>query len=172
MFYVSVPLVSSDPYMVVLSVALMWRFFFFKQKTAYEMRISDWSSDVCSSDLVQPSEAGVEPGAAGNHGGIAAGEPGLRLRIGREQGGSGVALAQILGQGAFDISGNLGGGGWCETGRGGHSVSVGAVSPAGASSPAWLSLPTIAVIARSNSALAASTRALPSANRPASSRGA
>src|SRR3546814_7998945 len=27
------------------------RFFFFKQKTAYEMRISDWSSDVCSSDL-------------------------------------------------------------------------------------------------------------------------
>src|SRR3546814_6548528 len=32
-------------------------FFFFKQKTAYEMRISDWSSDVCSSDLpaVPPS---------------------------------------------------------------------------------------------------------------------
>src|SRR3546814_2482160 len=30
-------------------------FFFFKQKTAYEMRISDWSSDVCSSDL----DAGV-----------------------------------------------------------------------------------------------------------------
>src|SRR3546814_19595930 len=28
-------------------------FFFFKQKTAYEMRISDWSSDVCSSDLVE-----------------------------------------------------------------------------------------------------------------------
>src|SRR3546814_6643910 len=27
--------------------------FFFKQKTAYEMRISDWSSDVCSSDLLQ-----------------------------------------------------------------------------------------------------------------------
>src|SRR3546814_5262175 len=29
-------------------------FFFFKQKTAYEMRISDWSSDVCSSDLREP----------------------------------------------------------------------------------------------------------------------
>src|SRR3546814_11649876 len=29
----------------------MYVFFFFKQKTAYEMRISDWSSDVCSSDL-------------------------------------------------------------------------------------------------------------------------
>src|SRR3546814_14423842 len=31
--------------------ASWWVFFFFKQKTAYEMRISDWSSDVCSSDL-------------------------------------------------------------------------------------------------------------------------
>src|SRR3546814_6549450 len=30
----------------------LFLFFFFKQKTAYEMRISDWSSDVCSSDLV------------------------------------------------------------------------------------------------------------------------
>src|SRR3546814_3515248 len=30
----------------------MLLFFFFKQKTAYEMRISDWSSDVCSSDLL------------------------------------------------------------------------------------------------------------------------
>src|SRR3546814_10273234 len=30
----------------------MFLFFFFKQKTAYEMRISDWSSDVCSSDLI------------------------------------------------------------------------------------------------------------------------
>src|SRR3546814_10832858 len=30
---------------------LLCSFFFFKQKTAYDMRISDWSSDVCSSDL-------------------------------------------------------------------------------------------------------------------------
>src|SRR3546814_1284578 len=30
---------------------MIFIFFFFKQKTAYEMRISDWSSDVCSSDL-------------------------------------------------------------------------------------------------------------------------
>src|SRR3546814_11681135 len=30
---------------------MFYSFFFFKQKTAYEMRISDWSSDVCSSDL-------------------------------------------------------------------------------------------------------------------------
>src|SRR3546814_3926754 len=33
------------------SVLIVLVFFFFKQKTAYEMRISDWSSDVCSSDL-------------------------------------------------------------------------------------------------------------------------
>src|SRR3546814_3513269 len=34
-------------------------FFFFKQKTAYEMRISDWSSDVCSSDLTMRNEQNV-----------------------------------------------------------------------------------------------------------------
>src|SRR3546814_441450 len=39
----------------------MW-FCFFKQKTAYEMRISDWSSDVCSSDLIA-----VEPVPGGPH---------------------------------------------------------------------------------------------------------
>src|SRR3546814_17862480 len=33
--------------------------FFFKQKTAYEMRISDWSSDVCSSDLREPLSAAL-----------------------------------------------------------------------------------------------------------------
>src|SRR3546814_2140789 len=33
-------------------------FFFFKQKTAYEMRISDWSSDVCSSDLKKDTVIG------------------------------------------------------------------------------------------------------------------
>src|SRR3546814_1801202 len=41
-------------------------FFFFKQKTAYEMRISDWSSDVCSSDLldvITTREPGGSPGA-------------------------------------------------------------------------------------------------------------
>src|SRR3546814_4718588 len=36
-------------------------FFFFKQKTAYEMRISDWSSDVCSSDLTQRPRARCFP---------------------------------------------------------------------------------------------------------------
>src|SRR3546814_16399134 len=38
----------------------MLYFFFFKQKTAYEMRISDWSSDVCSSDLSRFTGAGED----------------------------------------------------------------------------------------------------------------
>src|SRR3546814_7931408 len=43
--------------------------FFFKQKTAYEMRISDWSSDVCSSDLGQLCRHGGRGGAGrGNEG--------------------------------------------------------------------------------------------------------
>src|SRR3546814_7227579 len=37
---------------VVYMTCVLVMFFFFKQKTAYEMRISDWSSDVCSSDLL------------------------------------------------------------------------------------------------------------------------
>src|SRR3546814_13939344 len=42
----------------------MMCFFFFKQKTSYEMRISDWSSDVCSSDLLQRHQGGRRvPGA-------------------------------------------------------------------------------------------------------------
>src|SRR3546814_6721113 len=36
---------------IMFSCDVFVGFFFFKQKTAYEMRISDWSSDVCSSDL-------------------------------------------------------------------------------------------------------------------------
>src|SRR3546814_1072855 len=43
--------------MCIFSVSL---FFFFKQKTAYEMRISDWSSDVCSSDLLVVVEGFIE----------------------------------------------------------------------------------------------------------------
>src|SRR3546814_4258131 len=40
---------------VLYYVHCVFLFFFFKQKTAYEMRISDWSSDVCSSDLRAPA---------------------------------------------------------------------------------------------------------------------
>src|SRR3546814_20624591 len=52
-------------YRLVLSVFCC--FFFFKQKTAYEMRISDWSSDVCSSDLgitLFCESRDLQPGAA------------------------------------------------------------------------------------------------------------
>src|SRR3546814_1067329 len=65
-------------------------FFFFKQKTAYEMRISDWSSDVCSSDLMVAiafvPHAGVRVGHV-LHGFFVRtlGEP-ARLRQSRAQG--------------------------------------------------------------------------------------
>src|SRR3546814_9257626 len=42
-------------------------FFFFKQKTAYEMRISDWSSDVCSSDLNPQLVARMRPKRIARH---------------------------------------------------------------------------------------------------------
>src|SRR3546814_8548174 len=47
----------------MLFVSLVF-FFFFKQKTAYEMRISDWSSDVCSSDLGVDDVVLYAPGGA------------------------------------------------------------------------------------------------------------
>src|SRR3546814_4289256 len=50
-------------------------FFFFKQKTAYEMRISDWSSDVCSSDLPLRNACRDGPGIE-NECGPAVGENG------------------------------------------------------------------------------------------------
>src|SRR3546814_5033279 len=82
-------------------------FFFFKQKTAYEMRISDWSSDVCSSDLYlqaarhdalvfppaapRQSRAAYVEGLSGYHGQGAAvrnSDPGARRseerRVGKE----------------------------------------------------------------------------------------
>src|SRR3546814_7072832 len=51
----------------IVFILMLFIFFFFKQKTAYEMRISDWSSDVCSSDLSQaarlcPRVQGRRPG--------------------------------------------------------------------------------------------------------------
>src|SRR3546814_4504430 len=49
-------LLSHDTFIFV------WLFFFFKQKTAYEMRISDWSSDVCSSDLRADTGTENRPG--------------------------------------------------------------------------------------------------------------
>src|SRR3546814_596174 len=59
-------------------------FFFFKQKTAYEMRISDWSSDVCSSDLAADQHARAlfnrkgDPKRAGRNDGGQSARPSLR----------------------------------------------------------------------------------------------
>src|SRR3546814_10701613 len=58
----------------------LYFFFFFKQKTAYEMRISDWSSDVCSSDLDHVAAIGMEAK-------LAVGE---RARVGGEEGAAAV----------------------------------------------------------------------------------
>src|SRR3546814_5461816 len=58
--------------MCVVSVFFFFLFFFFKQKTAYEMRISDWSSDVCSSDLHGLRQRQVAAVGIGHHQGGAA----------------------------------------------------------------------------------------------------
>src|SRR3546814_4052867 len=52
-------------------------FFFFKQKTAYEMRISDWSSDVCSSDL--DADQALPAGQCARGGDLGSAVPGARL---------------------------------------------------------------------------------------------
>src|SRR3546814_17645884 len=71
-FYVLVDL-------LLCSLCFLFLFvFFFKQKTAYEMRISDWSSDVCSSDL--GTEHRLVPGAGGAGDDAAAGRRAARRR--------------------------------------------------------------------------------------------
>src|SRR3546814_7777836 len=65
---------------------MMFCFFFFKQKTAYEMRISDWSSDVCSSDLIDPHTGAATPPINAHllhlHAGIdAVAEPAMHLML-------------------------------------------------------------------------------------------
>src|SRR3546814_3127917 len=59
-------------------------FFFFKQKTAYEMRISDWSSDVCSSDLGKMSTHRDAIRELGGPHKVASGlsEVGVRVKLG------------------------------------------------------------------------------------------
>src|SRR3546814_3324945 len=53
--------------MSIVGVVCGVMFCFFKQKTAYEMRISDWSSDVCSSDLEVTAQAGIPAYEISNH---------------------------------------------------------------------------------------------------------
>src|SRR3546814_2784937 len=74
-------------YVCVTSRTYALIFFFFKQKTSYEMRISDWSSDVCSSDLAEQIVLAVarQPGGKGRRTACDAidrrvGEPGERHR--------------------------------------------------------------------------------------------
>src|SRR3546814_11985631 len=67
---------------------VLWMFFF-KQKTAYEMRISDWSSDVCSSDLAgDGARAGLAPAPQ------VADQPGVVDRDPPELGGRHIRLPQ------------------------------------------------------------------------------
>src|SRR3546814_3322409 len=71
--------------------------FFFKQKTAYEMRISDWSSDVCSSDLLINDVRQVVAGAA----------QAVRIALGADRqddrfGGDGVALRGLDAKGGSE----------------------------------------------------------------------
>src|SRR3546814_2190809 len=66
----------------VLFVCLIF-LVFFKQKTAYEMRISDWSSDVCSSDLPRARAPGLDVRSAG--GGFSAPCPCIRARLRRRR---------------------------------------------------------------------------------------
>src|SRR3546814_3049276 len=78
-------------------------FFFFKQKTAYEMRISDWSSDVCSSDLGRGLDLVAERQEAEEAAlGCAFGDPGdrssLRFQPGRFDGQRRQSNALVLHQ--------------------------------------------------------------------------
>src|SRR3546814_3832730 len=52
-----------DVVISLLDMCFLLLIFFFKQKTAYEMRISDWSSDVCSSDLRPPRRSAWDQAA-------------------------------------------------------------------------------------------------------------
>src|SRR3546814_2988685 len=76
-----------------INVVCLCLFFFFKPKTAYEMRISDWSSDVCSSDLIHIGDRDVGLDLVARHA--------LRRRCvvdridQREQPGGAVAVAHL-----------------------------------------------------------------------------
>src|SRR3546814_3797840 len=79
---------------------MLW-FFFFKQKTAYEVRISDWSSDVCSSDLFRVAHVLVQPVFQGLEQAKAAG-----LGGGARGGSFGAAVDDLLSQFAKRRAGN------------------------------------------------------------------
>src|SRR3546814_4358277 len=87
-------------------------FFLFKQKTAYDMRISDWSSDVCSSDLRAAAQR-----AAGHSGHVVGGDVDVQHRLalggrlagaGRRNGGDGELKRVVSGK-RVSVSVDLGG---------------------------------------------------------------
>src|SRR3546814_15852110 len=73
----------------------MWFFFFFKQKTAYEMRISDWSSDVCASDLTTLVGPDIETALVEREGVGQAAHGGAPLRMKQALGGLVMGNAAI-----------------------------------------------------------------------------
>src|SRR3546814_537196 len=76
-------------------ISLILQFLFFKQKTAYEMRISDWSSDVCSSDLERRQRALVGAGVGGLAGGaIGAYQDRQEAELRRQMQGTGVDVVR------------------------------------------------------------------------------
>src|SRR3546814_1513731 len=83
-------------------IVWLFFFFFFKQKTAYEMRISDWSSDVCSSDLIEACEAAIRrhldrlDGGDGGDGGEAAPLPAPRKPKGHSKNGLSFEARPLL----------------------------------------------------------------------------
>src|SRR3546814_8385409 len=76
-----------------LSIVCFVLFFFFKQKTAYELRISDWSSDVCSSDLIPLETLSQTAGDVAGH------QHHLVLKLVEElvqgDGGNAVSLSEL-----------------------------------------------------------------------------
>src|SRR3546814_2915625 len=91
-------------------VSIWYVFFFFQQKTAYEMRISDWSSDVCSSDLI--GEQVVDLGDFGAIGGDGR-AGGLRIDQLPEQ----KAVVSALHGNCLHTPANIAGAGGGEIGR-------------------------------------------------------
>src|SRR3546814_5296435 len=93
---------------------MMYVFFFFKQKTAYEMRISDWSSDVCSSDLLRSyfsSDMAIDLGTANTliyvrGKGIVLDEPSV-VAIRHDGGPSGKKIIQAVGREAKQMLGRV-----------------------------------------------------------------
>src|SRR3546814_10171171 len=71
-------------------ILVLYVFLFFKQKTAYEMRISDWSSDVCSSDL---DRGAVRHGIGERHAKLDEVGPGRRQALHDRQRGLRIGIA-------------------------------------------------------------------------------